>query len=75
VAADELAGLDVLEELAREVTATLLFGFAAAIGEEDVRYMDTKFILAVEHPHRLKSLGDGLAATDKNAIDIKGKDE
>jgi hypothetical protein len=37
VAADELAGLDVLEELAGEVSATLLFGFAAAIGEEDVR--------------------------------------
>jgi len=37
VAADELAGLDVLEELARQVAAALLLGLAAAVCEEDVR--------------------------------------
>jgi hypothetical protein len=37
VAADELAGLDVAFQLAREVAAALLLGLAAAVGEEDVR--------------------------------------
>lgn len=38
-------------------------------------HMDTEFIFTVEHLHCLNSLGDGLAATDENAINVKSKDE
>jgi hypothetical protein len=37
VAADELARLDVALQLLGKVEATLGFGLAAAVGEEDVR--------------------------------------
>lgn len=37
--------------------------------------MDAEFVFSVEHSHGLNCFGDGLAAADKNAIDIKGKDE
>jgi hypothetical protein len=36
VATDELAGTDFELELVGELNATLFFGFAAAVGDEDV---------------------------------------
>ena len=51
VTADELAGRDFELELAAEVETTLFFGFAAAVGDEDV--------WSIHHQQEFKSFGGG----------------
>ncbi len=34
--------------------------------------MNTELVLTIENSHCLNGLGDSLATTDKNAIDIEG---
>lgn len=38
-------------------------------------HMEAELVLAVEDPHGLDGLGDGLAAADEDAVNVKGKDE
>lgn len=75
VATDELARLDIVIELLREVAAALLLGLATTVGEEDVWDLDAVFVVAIQDLHGLDGFRDGLSAADEDAIDIKGKDE
>jgi hypothetical protein len=75
VAADELTDLDVALELLREIAATLFFGLATTVGEENVRNSDTVFIFTVQDFHGLDGLRDSLSATDEDAVDIESKDK
>lgn len=71
VGLDELIGRDgVLEDL-RKLLATGGLGLATAIGQEDVRDLDTQLVVAIEHPESLLGLLDGFEAVAQDTIDVE----
>jgi hypothetical protein len=75
VATDELTRLDIALELAGEIIASFLFSLTTTVGEEDVRHLNSIFIIAIEDLHGLKGLRNGSSTADKDTIDVEGKDK
>lgn len=70
---DELLGRDGVAQDLGQLLATSLLGLTRAVGQEDVRNLDTKLVVTVEDLESSLALGDQTVTVDEHTVNVKGK--